>query len=444
MQRTWTVTGLALVAASIYVSPALAQSAAATVNSIPQTFGQQVRGMEGPLRTMGLALLAGLVVIELSFALGFKAMEGGGLQDLLSIVVKQGIMIGLFVFLVNSGPDMARGIVTWWTNAGNTAAGGMGGSQNLSPGDVIALGSNMVVTIWDAMDWTSPKKFVVLLIAGLVMLYVFAELTCAIVEVTIKGYVFAAWSSLLMGFGGNAYTRDIAIGQIRLAMAIGAERFVLTTIVGLGETLMRRWIAQASGGNLDIRVIIPVIIGPFIMLRLAKTLPAMANGLITGANTAGSYASPTSRVLGGAASAAANTAAAMTGTGAAIGAATSLAKAQLGVGGAGGGAAGASGAGSSGSSGSAGGSGASGASGSASSGSGGSAGGASTLRVAALAARNLGAAAASDVGKRLAGDYGATHGHLGHRMAAAMREDAADIRAAAEARTEKGGNRAAA
>lgn len=430
MRRVWTVTAIALAGAALYTFPAFAQTAAATVNSIPQAFGDQARGMEAPLRNLGLALMAGLVTIELGFALGFKMMEGGGMQDMLAILVRQGLMIGLFVWLVQSGPDMGRGVVLWWTQAGNAASSGMGGSTNLSPGNVISMGANSAVLLWDAMDWMSPKKFVVLLIAGGVMLYVFAELACAIVEVTIKGFVFASWSALLMGFGGNAYTRDIAIGQARLAMGIGAERFVLTCIVGIGEGMLRGWVATANAGNLDIKTIVPILIGPFIMLRLARTLPPMANGLITGANTSGNYANPSARLLGGAASAAGGAAAAVTGTGAAIGAATSLAKAQVGAPPKGG----------SGEGGGAGGTGGGGTSGGSLAAGGGSQGGgtsASPLKIAALAARNLGAAAANDVGKRLSGDYSANHGHLGHRMAAAMRQDAAEIRQATEAAAEK-------
>lgn len=52
---------------------------------------------------------------------------------------------------------------------------------------------------------------------------------------------------------------------------------------------------------------------------------------------------------------------------------------------------------------------------------------AGAMQIASMTARNLGTAAASDVGKRLAGNYGAQNGHLGFRMASAMRQETAQI-----------------
>lgn len=399
---------LAIAAAVCLSTPALAQTAVDMVNSIPEAFRDTVRQMEAPLATIGLGLLGGLVVIELAFALGIKWMEGAGLHEILGTIVKHGLMIGLFAWLVRFGPDACRGILLWMTQAGNTAAGAMGGGVNLSPGDVVAIGFNMIAFVFREMSATSPLKSLVLFASGMILVWAFAEMTAAIVMVTIKGYFFAAWAALMMGFGGSAYTRDIAIGQLRLALAIGAERFVLTCIIGVGEGLMRLWGTQMRAVDFHVVSVIPMMICPWIMVRLVSTLPAYAHSLISGHQHGVSYGSPIRQAAGSMVSAAGVAAAGTAGMGAAIAAAYDKASAQMEAPAAGGGA---------------GGGGAGGGGGSTSSGSIGSA-----IKTSALAASNLGKAAVADVGKRMRGDFAANNGHLGFRMAAALSSQAEGIR----------------
>ena len=157
----------------------------------------------------------------------------------------------------------------------------------MSPGDIIGIGSNMVGRIWDAMQW-SPKSLV-LAGCGAVIIWTFSEIVCAIIEVTIEGFLFASWSVLMMGFGGSSFTREIAVAQLRLALGIGAKRFVLQCIVGLGENLINGWSANMKAGTLDYVQCISMVIVSIIVHRLAQRLPARAQDMICGAHTGGGY-----------------------------------------------------------------------------------------------------------------------------------------------------------
>jgi len=261
----------------------------------------------------------------------------------------------------------------------------------MSPGDVVGIGLNIARSVWNAMSLDSPFRSLCLLFAGAVVLWTFAEITFAIIEVIVESYLFASWSVLLMGFGGNAYTRDIAVGQLRIALSIGAKRFVLQCIVGLGYALMLRW-ATALPATVDYGTIAQMIVCPLIMWRLATRLPSRAQDWINGAHIGGAYVGQSGLANQGAAMtarAAAMTGEAIIGAGA-LGAgglaAYDLARAQLE----------ATNGGQRNSEGSALGRGA---------------------RLAAMTAANMGAAAASDMGRRMAGDRDASHGYLGARMA---------------------------
>lgn len=388
----WTVLALYAASVALAAAPAHAQVVAGMVNSIPDAF-QNASAMEPALRTVALQLFGFLVVMELAFALGMLWMDGqASTPNILALFVKQGVLIGLFALFIEAGPTICREIFLWMVRNANAAVAAMGGSVNMSPGDIIGIGANMVQVIWDSMSW-SPKSLV-LLLCGAIVIWTFAEIVGEIILVTIRGYLFAAWSALMMGFGGSAFTREIAIGQLRLAFAIGTQRFILQCIVGVGEMLMNGWAAQMRAGAIDYPKCIGMVAVSLVLWRLAKTLPGEAHSLITGAATGMTRASLAGAVRDGimsAAKAGVGTAA----MGGGIGAAFDQAKAQLeatsGKGGSGGG----------------------------SSYPGSSLGGqiANGAKLAAMTARNMGEAYASDVGRRLSGAPGASAGFLGARIA---------------------------
>lgn len=381
-------TGVGLYAASVALAlPAHAQ-VAGIVNSIPNAF-QNANAMVPALRTVALQLFGFLVVMEMAFAVGMMWMDGqASLQNILGMFVKQGVVIGLFAMFIEFGPEICREIFLWMVRNANAAVTAMGGSPNMSPGDIIGIGMNMVQVMWDAMTW-SPKTLI-LAFCGAIIMLAFADITREIIQVTIRGYVFAAWAALMMGFGGSAFTREIAISQLRLAFAIGAQRFVLQCIVGLGETLMVGWSAQLRAGTLDYAACLTMVAASMILWGLAKTLPSEAHGMITGASTGMTRTNIAGAVKDGVMAAAKAGVGAST-MGGALGAAFDQAKSQLAATSGGGQAA--------------------------------SLGGqiATGAKLAVMTASNMGQSAANDLGKRLSGDPGASRGFLGARMAKQMR-----------------------
>lgn len=362
------------------------------LDQLVQLFISKAASWEAALQTIALDLFGILAGIEITLAIGRVLIGKGDLVDMFAVVVQQMITVGFFFWVLRNWPHFSMAITDTFGKAGSEASKASGGDVGMSPTSIFLAGCNLAYSAWQGMSWNQPGMSVLLAISGAGVVVVFAIIAASIVEILIESAIAAYAGILMMSFGPNVYTRDFAIAQFRYAMSVGMKRFMMQLIAGIGASLVTDWsnAAKAGTGPLSWQVIAMMIGAPIVLLRLTQTIPAMAQGMIMGTHIGshGSIASTAASVgrMAVAASAAA------TGAGVALTAAARMANLQLAE-----------------------------------------AGARSVSRgelprsrisQAAMftgsAARNLGSAIASDVGNRLTGSYGATHGHIGWRSAAAI------------------------
>jgi type IV secretion system protein TrbL len=362
------------------------------LDQLVQLFVGKAASWEIVLQAIALDIFVALAGIEITLAVGRAIISRGDMLDMFAVVVQQMITVGFFFWVLRNWPHFSIAITDTFGKAGSEASKAAGGDVGMSPTALFLAGCNLAYSAWQGMSWSQPGMSILLAISGIVVVGIFAYIAAAIVEILIESAIVAYAGVLMMAFGPNVYTRDFAIAQFRYAMSVGMKRFMMQLIAGIGASLVMDWsnAAKAGTGPLSWQVIAMMIGAPIVLLRLTQTIPAMAQGMIMGTHIGshGSLASTAASVgrMAVAASAAA------TGAGVALTAAARMANVQLAQDGA-----------------------------------------RSVSRgelprgrisQAAMftgnAARNLGAAVASDVGSRLTGSYGATHGHLGYRAAAAI------------------------
>ena len=395
----------------LVVSPAAqAQGApgmnAGALNGIINAFNR-VRAFEGALMNEAKILFAGLAVIEFVLVVGRQVIGRADTVDILATVLFQVVTLGFFYWLCVNGPDISRAITASFAQVASDASQAAGGTRNISPGDIFNSGLTLVKTVWEAMSIGSPVKSFLLAVAGLVILWVFATVAGMMIEVIVESYFTASAGIVLLGFGGSSATRNLAVAQLHLAIAVGMKRLVLQLLVGLSEALVRDWAADV-GTNPDWTAIAVMVGVPLVLLRLVNTLPQRAQDMILGTHSnmglgLGNAPRIGAALAGGAAASAAGGAVATK-------AAFSEASAQLSAREAAGSGGAISNAG-----------GGRGVMGSVSRG----------AQITGMAAGNLGKAAVEDIGQRMRGTYTAQHGVRPFRMAEAMNARADAHRATA-------------
>lgn len=377
---------------------------AGSINGIVNAFNG-ARAFEGTLMSAAKTLFAGLAVIEFTIVVGRQVIGRADVVSILATVLFQVVTLGFFYWLCINGPDISRAISSSFAQVASDASQAAGGSRNLSPGDVFNAGLTLVKTIWEAMSLGSPVKSTLLAIAGLVILWVFATVAGMMIEVIVESFFVASAGIVLLGFGGSSATRNLAIAQLHLAIAVGMKRLVLQLLVGLSEVLIRGWAANV-GKDPDWTAIAVMVGVPLVLLRLVNTLPQRAQDMVLGTHSNMGVGLGHAPQMAAAAAGAA--AAGAVGGGAATAAAFKQASAQI---------AAREEAGSGGTvSNNGGGRGALGSI-------------ARAAQITGMAAGNMGKAAANDIGQRMIGSYAAQHGHSGFRMAEAMNARAAALRA---------------
>ena len=348
------------------------------------------------------ALFAGLAFIEFAWVVGFSLARRVELPDLIATIIQQMITIGFFYWLMRNSPQFLKAIIDSFRLAANGASAAGGGTANMSPTNVFNAGVNLAHAVWQGMSWGQPLLGALLLLAGLITVIVFAVMAGLMIEVLVESLIVSYAGVLLMGFGGNVYTRQYAVAQFRYAISVGVKLLVLQLIVGLGEHLVVGWATtQAAGGAVtDWNTVATMIGAPIVLFRIAYKVPQIAQDMVMG-NITGTYGSLGSTAAMIAATGA-GAAASLAGAGVASGAAFRLAgkqmQQQLAANAANGGVPNDN--------------------------------PAQPGRITqaammtGMAARNLGRGVASDVGKRLTGQYGASHGYRGWRVAADLNAQA--------------------
>jgi type IV secretion system protein TrbL len=266
----------------------------------------------------------------------------------------------------------------------------------MMPMGFLAAGFNLWHALSQAMSYREPLVSAALLFAGIIDVLIFGWIAAQIMLVLIEAFLASYLGSVMIAFGGNSYTRDFAMSPIRYAIAVGMKRMTLQFIAGMAEAIVQNFAAQVQsvgGGQVgwdDVGVMIAV---PIILATLAWIAPKIAQDIIIGSHlstsagiiaTASAIAGAAVGVLASAVGAGAAGIAGYQLAGQQMLAATAAGKAPVGK-------------------------------------------LARADAVLSQAATNVAKSAAADVGQRLTGNYQASHGRIGWRIASQMSRQANDL-----------------
>lgn len=256
------------------------------LNGIVETFTGQASLWRTTLQGLALDLFAVLAGIEVAWVVGRALARRVDFADLLEIAVMQVVTIGFFYWLLINSADFVLSIVASFGEAANRASTAGGGMTNLSPSDIFASGLNMGQIIWNGITITNPGLSTLLVLAGIINICIYAIIAAKLIEVLVESAFVAYAGIIMMGFGGSAFTRDYAIAQFRYAISVGVKRFVLQLIVGLAQGIITGWATTvATAGAMNWTTIGILLGAPIVMWRLAEILPQRAQDMIMGVST---------------------------------------------------------------------------------------------------------------------------------------------------------------
>jgi type IV secretion system protein TrbL len=357
-------------------------------DQIYQAFANHGPAIQGALLNGANDLFAGLAVIELVWVVGWSVAHKNDVFDIMIVVTRIAIGLGFWFWMMQNWVQMAKAITDTFGIWGNSAVQAAGGTANMMPMGFLTAGIDLAGAIWKAMSWREPVTATVMAFAGIIDIVIFGWIAAQIMLVVIEAFLASYLGTVLMAFNATSFTRDFGSSPIRYAVSVGMKRMTLQFIAGVAQGIVQGWAASVAAGATPSWTSLGVMIAvPIILAVLAQIAPKIAQDIIMG-----SHLSTSAGIISSArqiAAAAAETALSLAGGGAAVGAGYQLAGRQM-----------------------------------AAAASSGQAQGGAVARAATMARLTAGNAAggyASDVGRRLSGNYNASHGYQGFRVAADLK-----------------------
>lgn len=243
---------------------------------ILNTYINAASGWEVVLHQYATRLFWILVLIDFVWMAINLTFNPGEFGSLIANLTRKVLFIGFFFALLQNGPDWAEAIITSFQTAANT----LSSPTSSSPSGIFGMGFNLAVKIFDKISFWKPGDSLGYVIAGYIIMIIFALIAAMVLLVTVQAYITIYAGILLLGFGGSTFTKDIALIYLKSALSIGAKLFIMLLITRLGMVVVDNWIQTFN--NITFKQMTLFIGASIVLLALVKGIPDMVGDMING------------------------------------------------------------------------------------------------------------------------------------------------------------------
>lgn len=238
-------------------------------------------------------LLADVLLFAFNGGIGI-ATGGKNLANILGEFVLLVCLPAAFMYAVlNHYQEWSQQIV----NGFSYIAGQIEPKSNIGATNFFVAGLDLFERIFTNVSLGSPSTWA-LLLAGFVLLIVYALIACQILLVKCESYIVLSAGIIILGFGAFAQTRQYALNFIRYVLSVAIKLYVMQLIIGLAFSFVEDFLETPIKSN-DLAVVIGASI---VMLALIRCIPDMCAGIIQGQHVgSGNALSGTLAAVGGAA-----------------------------------------------------------------------------------------------------------------------------------------------
>lgn len=237
------------------------------------------------LLSLANSLFFTLALIQLAWNFMQLAADGKtDMQSLVSMLIRQIIFIGFFYYFLQNGVTIFTSIIDGFQAKGIELSGVNSVTEIFHLG--VDTANTLIKTAWKATPWRSIiPVMAVISIASIIVLMAFTTATLCAVITLCKTYIACTVGVYFLGFGGNSYTKDIAINAVKVCYMSGVEYFVIFLLVGIGKDVFKNLITLEAmkGGNVY-HVAFQVLVAAVVYGGCVKTIPGFIAGIVTGAS----------------------------------------------------------------------------------------------------------------------------------------------------------------
>ncbi|WP_072229688.1 P-type conjugative transfer protein TrbL [Campylobacter coli] len=230
------------------------------------------------IKTACLWVFWTLVVIDLVWTFGLKALSGFEFGDFIATLIKKIMYIGIFLFLFNT--DQWLQIIF---NSFSQLATSVNNGISITPQNIIEQALNLVGKIIQSMDFWSPGDSILKVVAGVIILIAFVLMAIDLLIVYLKFFLMNVIVFFALALGGLSHFKQIGLNPIMTAIKVGVELFMIQGLMALSITMIdviNNEITQKSTADVILQILVVALIFCIITKMIPGIIEAVFNGSI--------------------------------------------------------------------------------------------------------------------------------------------------------------------
>ncbi|MCF1495068.1 MULTISPECIES: P-type conjugative transfer protein TrbL [Rhizobium/Agrobacterium group] len=267
---------------ALATAPALAQQ-----GSVLTTLENQVvtaaKGWETTIMNAARSLFWILAGIEIGIAAVWLAINAASLDAWFAELVRRIMFIGLFAFILDRAPALAKAVVDSLFQIG--AGGG-----SASPANIFDAGIRVASKMSEQAKfglWEDNALAIAAVFAMIVVVVAFSLVAAIFVAVMVEMYVGLLAGMIMLGLGGSSYTKDFAVRYLVYAFSVGMKLMALVMIAKIGSDILIG-LAEAPTATSDQFITTIGIAGiSVVVFIIAMYVPPIIQGVVQGASVSG-------------------------------------------------------------------------------------------------------------------------------------------------------------
>ncbi len=278
LSKSSALVGMALL---LLVHPALAQDGA-LLTTLENEVANAAQGWEVTIMQAARSLFWILAGIEVGIAAVWLALAAASLDTWFAELVRRIMFIGLFVFILENGPDFAKAMVDSLFQIG--AGGG-----SASPANVFNAGLQVASALSGKAQFGlfEDNALAIAAVFAMVIVVIAFSLVAAIfVSVMVEMYVGLLAGMIMLGLGGSSFTKDFAVRYLVYAFSVGMKLMALVMIARISSEILVN-LANAPSGSDEFLSTLAIGGISVVVFVIAVYVPNIIQGVVQGVSVTG-------------------------------------------------------------------------------------------------------------------------------------------------------------
>lgn len=241
------------------------------------------KGWETRVLAAARSLFWILAGIEVAIAAVWLALQAASLDGWFAELVRRIIFIGLFAFVLEQGPDLAKSVVDSLFQIG--ASGG-----SASPAEIFDAGIRVASQMAKQVQFGLFEDNALAIAAVLAMVVVviaFSLVAAIFVAIMVEMYVGLLAGMIMLGLGGSSHTKDFTVRYLIYAFSVGLKLMALVMIARIGSEVLLGLASAPTGESQQFVTTLAIAGISVVVFIIAIYVPNILQGVVQGASVSG-------------------------------------------------------------------------------------------------------------------------------------------------------------